>query len=113
MHFQDSGVNLTVVLAGAGEGAADLVMIPQDLDHGVGKSKVVAEIVYTVYHKDMGAEANAIEYTKSLPLATSNVGAWAPSTRYLYTIIIGMEEIVFAPTVTDWATPIVDEDINL
>jgi hypothetical protein len=92
----------------AGEGDADLVMIPQDLDHGEGKSKVVAEIVYTVYHKDMGGKVNAIEYTKSLPLATTTVDSWAPSTRYLYTIIIGMEEIVFAPTVTNWAdaTPI-------
>lgn len=83
---------------------ADLVMIPQNLNHSE-TSKVVAEIVYTVYHKDMGEEKNAITYTKSLPLATTNVAAWAPSTRYLYTIIIGMEEIVFAPTVTNWADP--------
>ena len=88
----------------AGEGDADLVMIPQNLNHSE-TSKVVAEIVYTVYHKDMGEEKNAITYTKSLPLATTNVAAWAPSTRYLYTIIIGMEEIVFAPTVTNWADP--------
>ena len=89
----------------AGADDADLVMIPQALDHGEGESKVVAEIIYTVYHKDMGEEKNAITYTKSLPLATTNVATWAPSTRYLYTIIIGMEEIVFAPTVTNWADP--------
>ena len=96
-----SDVNLsTTAKTWADAADADLVMIPQDLDHGEGKSKVVAEIIYTVYHEDMGEDS--ITYTKSLPLATTAVGSWAPSTRYLYTIIIGMEEIVFAPTVTDW-----------
>ena len=53
----------------------------------------------------------SIQYTHNLPLGQS-FGTWEPNTRYLYTIIIGMEEIVFAPTiVTDWDPPL-DEDID-
>ena len=95
----------------ATNGKADLILLPQALDHNgeTAGGEVYVEIKYTVYHDDMPAKG--ITYTHNLPLAHGTISEWAPSTRYLYTIIIGMEEIVFAPTiVTDWATP-VDKDI--
>ena len=97
---------------------ADLILIPQALDHNgeTAGGEVYVEVKYTVKHADMPAKG--IQYTHNLPLGQS-FGTWEPNTRYLYTIIIGMEEIVFAPTiVTDWAAPVGTdpsnkEDINL
>ena len=100
------------VISWATNGQADLILLPQALDHNgeTAGGEVYVEIKYTVYHDDMPAEG--ITYTHNLPLAHGTIAEWAPSTRYLYTIIIGMEEIVFAPTiVTDWDTPS-DEDID-
>ena len=97
---------------------ADLILIPQTLDHNGATEggEVYVEVKYTVKHADMPEKG--IQYTHNLPLG-ERFGTWEPNTRYLYTIIIGMEEIVFAPTiVTDWATPVGTdpsnkEDINL
>lgn len=96
---------------------ADILLIPQALNHSATE-KVQLEIVYTVSHPDMGstgegasAVQNSIEYTKTLDLATSAVASWAAGTRYLYTITIGMNEIHFAPTVTDWV-PEIDTPIT-
>ena len=93
----------------------DLVLLPQALngiDHDV---KVY--MTYTVNHADIN---KPIQYTATLDLAdntNAQDATWDAGKRYLYTIIIGMEEIVFAPTiVTDWVTdtnPEVKEDINL
>lgn len=106
-------VKATAQWANGQANQADLILLPQSLKHtGTGEKNVVVEIIYTVHHDDMGT--TGIQYKKELPLAVGDISAWVPSTKYLYTIIIGMEEIVFAPTiVTDWATPVVDEDITL
>lgn len=89
---------------------ADLILLPQALDHGT--NDVVVEIVYTVQHDDMG-KGNSIEYTKNFPLTVSATdNKWLAGKRYIYTIIFGMEEIKFAPViVADWAD--VELDINV
>ena len=82
---------------------ADLILLPQALDHGT--NDVVVEIVYTVQHDDMG-KGKSIEYTKNFPLTVStddDDNKWLAGKRYIYTIIFGMEEIKFAPViVADW-----------
>lgn len=110
---------------------ADWVMLPQVLDHG--DNDVEIEIAYSVSHKDMGIKEtdangntvyNSIPYTKSLSLAGTGttadgsdedpdaitVNSWLAGNRYIYTIIIGMEEIVFAPTVV---APWTDVNVNV
>ena len=117
---------------------ADWVMLPQVLDHG--DNDVEVEITYSVSHKDMGVKEengqpvynngqpvyNSITYTKSLSLAGTGttadgsdegddpdaitVNSWLAGNRYIYTIIIGMEEIVFAPTVV---APWTDVNVNV
>jgi hypothetical protein len=85
---------------------ADLVLLPQALDHtSETGNKVIAEVVYTVYHADMGADPdlNAIEYKSELELATTAVSTWDDGKRYIYNIKIGMDKVIFAPVVKDWA----------
>ena len=98
-----------------GDTDTDLVLLPQALNGTSHDVKVY--MTYTVNHDDMN---KPIPYTATLDLAdnlTASDATWDAGKRYLYTIIIGMEEIVFAPTiVTDWVTetnPEVKEDINL
>ena len=98
-----------------GDTDTDLVLLPQALNGTSHDVKVY--MTYTVNHADMN---KPIPYTATLDLAdnlTAPDATWDAGKRYLYTIIIGMEEIVFAPTiVTDWVTetnPEVKEDINL
>lgn len=72
---------------------------------------------------------NSITYTKYLSLAGTGttadgndtdtdpdsitVNSWEAGKRYIYTIIIGMEEIKFAPTiVTDWSDVTIDVPEN-
>ena len=92
----------------------DLVLLPQALNSTDNTHDVKVYMTYTVHHPDMG-EGKVIPYTATLDLAanTLTTATWDAGKRYLYTIIIGMEEIVFAPTiVTDWAAE-TDQDINL
>ena len=85
----------------SGDAHADLVLLPQTLNHGAGANKVIAEVIYTVSHSDMGGES--IEYTVPLDLS-SKTTAWDAGKRYIYNITIGMNQIVFAPKVTPWDT---------
>ncbi len=80
---------------------ADLILLPQALTHS--PNKVSAVVVYQVSHADMGT-GNYIEYTTTLPLDNGIISTWDAGKRYTYNISIGMEEVVFAPTVTEWAT---------
>ena len=85
------------------EDDADLVLLPQDLEHSSPGKNVVVEVVYTVSHPDMGS-GNSIEYTKDLEIATASIDTWDAGKRYIYDITIGMDQIVFAPKVTAWDT---------
>ena len=97
---EETGVALSTASALLGTDAnnANLVLMPQNL------TGVTVTINYTVNHADYPPDG--ITYNKDIEIATSDVDVWVAGKRYLYTITIGMEEIVFAPTVTDW----VDEE---
>ena len=83
----------------------DAILLPQVLNPVDGKA-VLAEVVYEVSHPDMGGKS--LTYTAVLDLSEGKmaddtpVNRWKPGKRYKYTITIGMDEVVFAPKVTDW-----------
>lgn len=81
---------------------ADLVLLPQDLTRLVAPKKVVAEIIYTI--KRVGLDATSIQYTKEFVLdqTIDGSGTWDASKRYIYTITIGMDKVIFAPSVGPW-----------
>lgn len=77
-----------------------MLMIPQTFD---GDVKV--KITYTMQMNS--GEPVTQTYEKVLNTLTENGTAtahadWKMATRYTYNIIIGLDEIYFAPTVTDW-----------
>jgi len=41
------------------------------------------------------------------------VSRWEPGKRYKYTITIGMDEVVFAPKVTEWEPEITIPDVPM
>ena len=94
---------------------ADIVLLPQALSHTSTSRDVIVEIEYTVHHPDMGAKS--ITYVKDFPLAgvssnSENVAKWEAGKRYIYNIIFGMEEIVFAPViVADWNDVKIDIEV--
>ena len=94
---------------------ADIVLLPQALSHTSTSKDVIVEIEYTVQHPDMGGKS--ITYVKDFPLAgvssnSKNVAKWEAGKRYIYNIIFGMEEIVFAPViVADWDDVKIDIEV--
>ena len=80
---------------------ADLVLLPQVLDHTANSGgKVTAEVVYTI----VKTGESSIQYTANLDLSGKTDGKWDAGKRYIYEITIGMEQVVFAPKVTGWDT---------
>ena len=95
---------------------ADAILLPQVLNPADGKA-VFAEVVYEVSHPDMGGRS--LTYTASLDLSQGKmadhtpVSRWEPGKRYKYTITLGMDEVVFAPKVTDWEPEISIPDVPM
>lgn len=81
----------------------EMLMVPQTFDEDV---KV--KITYTM---QMATSAAPVTHTYEVALKTLNESdgvsttthdGWDASRRYTYNIIIGLDRIYFAPTVTDW-----------
>lgn len=90
--------------AAALEGAAPLILLPQNL------ADVVATVKYTIRNE---GEA-AIEQIAEVALADLKYGSqltaeWQPGKRYIYTVNFGLDRIVFAPQVKDWEDVVVTE----
>lgn len=95
---------------------ADAILLPQVLQPADGKA-VFVEVVYEVSHPDMGGKS--LTYTASLDLSQGKmaddtpVSRWEPGKRYKYTIAIGMDDVVFAPKVTEWEPEISIPDVPM
>jgi hypothetical protein len=49
-----------------------------------------------------GAATPAIDITLETTLDALSTDVWEPGKRYTYNLTIGLDEIYFAPEVTDW-----------
>lgn len=84
---------------------APLLIIPQDLDHTAdGLGKVSVRVTFT---QDGGSSTTTV--SASLPgLRGTHSGSpivvndWAIGKRYTYVVTIGLNKIIFDPTVEDW-----------
>jgi len=83
-----------------------LLIVPQVLDHsGEGLGKVSVRVTFTI---DDGA--HYITVSAALPGlkgrdpsdTVAEVNSWEPGKRYTYVVTIGLNKIVFDPTVEDW-----------
>lgn len=52
------------------------------------------------------------EKTKTVDLSNETISEWKVNKKYIYTIIIALDEILFDPSVADWADP-VEDDVEL
>lgn len=53
-----------------------------------------------------------VEKTKTVVLSTTDISEWKVNKKYIYTIIIGLDEILFDPSVDNWEDP-EEEDLEL
>ena len=85
----------------------NLILLPQAMKHedeDAGTTKdVTVQVTYKFRHKEMDSGKYIENNVSSVSLNTSEtVKEWLRGKRYIYTLTIGLDEILFAPTVTDW-----------
>ena len=74
---------------------------------------VTVKVTYKFRHKEMDKDVYIENNVSSVSLNTSKtVTEWLRGKRYIYTLTIGLDEILFAPTVTDWDSKTV-EDLDI
>lgn len=73
----------------------DLICLPQTLP-------ATAKVVVTYSINPPGAATPAIDITLETTLDALSTDVWEPGKRYTYNLTIGLDEIYFAPEVTDW-----------
>ena len=85
----------------------NLILLPQSMEHGdatKADDDVTVQVTYKFRHKEMDEGVYITNNVSSVSLNTSEtVKEWLRGKRYIYTLTIGLDEILFAPTVTDWA----------
>lgn len=89
-----------------------LLALPQTLNTTNGyTAKLIVKYTLT---QEKGGETlfENVEKTKEAVLSTEKIPAWLVNKKYIYTIIISLDEILFDPSVADWDGP-VEDDVEL
>jgi hypothetical protein len=73
----------------------DLICLPQTLP-------ATATVIVTYSINPPGDATPAIDITLETTLDALSTDVWEPGKRYTYNLTIGLDEIYFAPEVTDW-----------
>ena len=85
----------------AEDNETNLILLPQAMKHET--NDVTVQVTYKFRHKEMDEGVYITNNVSSVSLNTSEtVKEWLRGKRYIYTLTIGLDEILFAPTVTDW-----------
>lgn len=80
----------------------DLILLPQTLP--------VSGYIKIEYGIDPeGATTPEIKQTQTVQLSTLSATEWKPGYRYIYHVVIGLDEIYFAPEVINWT----EESVNI
>lgn len=89
-----------------------LLALPQVLNTTPGTAAKLT-VTYTLTQK-MGSTTvyeNVVK-TKTVDLSNETINEWKVNKKYIYTIIIALDEILFDPSVADWADP-EEDDVEL
>lgn len=98
-------VNSTTPISAYGAdpaGKADLILIPQSL------ASVKVRVTYDMRHSNMATgtwvEGNVSEANLSYDDTddSKDVTSWLRGKRYVYTLTLGLDEIYFAPSISNW-----------
>jgi len=88
--------------AGVDNGKADLILLPQNL------AGVKVRVTYDMRHDKMAVgeyvTGNVAEANLSYDDVddTKDVTSWLRGKRYIYTLVLDLDKIYFAPNMTDW-----------
>lgn len=89
-----------------------LLALPQVLNTTPGTAAKLT-VTYTLTQK-IGSTTvyeNAVK-TKTVDLSNETISEWKVNKKYVYTIILALDEILFDPAVADWDKP-VEDDVEL
>lgn len=84
----------------------DLICLPQDLP-------TTGTVIVTYSINPPGENTPEVNVTLETSLQTLDVKTWEPGMRYTYHLVIGLDEIYFAPEVAPWDDVDVTPDIQL
>lgn len=89
-----------------------LLALPQVLNTTPGTAAKLT-VTYTVTQK-IGSTTlyNDEVKTKTVDLSNETISEWKVNKKYVYTIILALDEILFDPSVTNWENP-VEDDVEL
>ena len=95
-------------------GKANLILLPQSLDN------VKVQVTYNLRHDGMAEneyiEGNVAEANLSYDDTeddSNDVTSWLRGKRYIYTLTLGLDEIYFAPNISDWSDVTIPGDTIL
>ena len=77
----------------------DLICLPQTLES-------TATVVVTYSINPPGTNTDEVDITLKTTIDALSADKWEPGKRYTYHLTIGLDEITFAPEVTDWVTEV-------
>lgn len=103
-----SGISLTDDTAKetvTGSNATNLILLPQKMKHGSAadaSDEVKVRVTYKMRHKEMKAGEYITTVNEVSLNSSASVKEWLRGKRYVYTLILGLEEIRFAPKVEAW-----------
>ncbi|MDD6880330.1 MAG: fimbrillin family protein, partial [Firmicutes bacterium] len=79
-----------------------MTVIPQDL---IASAESAPGQTMTIVYEISGTGVAKEIVTKTVDLYTQNLTKWEPNQKITYNISIGMQEILFNPSVSTWTTP--------
>ena len=88
-------------------------VIPQTLTASVANDPNVVGNKFTVVYEISGTGVATETVTKTLDLYASPVVAWNPNMKVTYTLTVGLNEISFNPTVTEWTPSAPNSEIPI
>lgn len=112
----DHALTTTALTSTTSPAISNAILLPQDFSH-TGGNKVSIRVDYKIKH---GAAELAQYYIADLSTTYGHEGsdpsallsAWVMGKKYTYNFIFSLDEVYFAPSVTDWTEVTVD-NINV
>ena len=90
----------------------EIILLPQALKADQQKITVNYEISTDDKAIDDPTKVWIAQTSEAVDLTNLTVDEWEMGKKYIYTITIGMNEIIFDPAVADWKTPAVEGGVS-
>lgn len=81
---------------------ANLILLPQSLNHDGADGNVTVQVTYKLRHDKMEEGHWIAGNTVQAELSTNNVDNWLRGYIYTYNLTLSLDKIEFAPSVIEW-----------